>query len=502
MLTTSDSAWPRDIWVDSLWHVDGTPSPVLRVSAPARFGGLTAAVLEEMIRLRSSPTMKGPSSAEVRELLATRRERTWCDLVDRYGSTFDFRGIRMTADAELVRELMQRPDHTRRRARWYKLASVAVPGLDGVVFLDGERWRQSARAITPSFKRGRVDGFASFIQQATRRHATRWAAGTGEVDDLREAVRLLGAEIVLHVGYGLRPDDPLGRDLGAALTAWRASTEDAASRLDDPLPGLGRIVHFGLHRPVIARRWADAKRVVERVLRSGDRIDPEGWLGRLSAAGLDSSRIASEATDLWWAYDAVHFALSAALFELSRQPSWWTRVRAEIDEVTGNDDDFAPARLSTLPVLDAVVREVLRQYPVSMGIGRRVGAPLPTSIGVLPADREVLVLLFALHHHPRYWDCPFEFRPERWMTGGAEQVPYSYVPFLRGPRKCSGRNLGELLLRAALATMVQGFELEAHISAAPLTTTMVPRFAGAIPVRVRERTKDLPVSSAGREGTS
>jgi thromboxane-A synthase len=49
--------------------------------------------------------------------------------------------------------------------------------------------------------------------------------------------------------------------------------------------------------------------------------------------------------------------------------------------------------------------------------------------------------VWALHRHPRYWQDPLSFRPERFLPGSAEEAtrhPGAYFPFGLGPRKCIG----------------------------------------------------------------
>jgi len=49
----------------------------------------------------------------------------------------------------------------------------------------------------------------------------------------------------------------------------------------------------------------------------------------------------------------------------------------------------------------------------------------------------VALPIYSLHHHPKLWDHPDEFLPERWLSG--VEIPHEqFLPFSFGPRNCIG----------------------------------------------------------------
>ena len=64
------------------------------------------------------------------------------------------------------------------------------------------------------------------------------------------------------------------------------------------------------------------------------------------------------------------------------------------------------------------------------------------------------------------------------------RVPFSYVPFLLGGRKCTGRDMAEQHLRIVLATVVRRFDIEVFTAPA-VPPYMIPRFASPIPFTLR-----------------
>lgn len=54
----------------------------------------------------------------------------------------------------------------------------------------------------------------------------------------------------------------------------------------------------------------------------------------------------------------------------------------------------------------------------------------------IPANTQVLISLWLLHHNPNVWPDPSAFIPERFETEECKKHhPYAWVPFSAGPRK-------------------------------------------------------------------
>jgi cytochrome P450 len=433
-----------------------------------------------------------PGARALHDLVATGRRDAWLTMALRFGKTFRSGKVVVTCEPEAVRALLMDRAHTEKRSRLHA-AMRALPGADGLLFMDGEPWLRRLRALMPVFHHGHVDGFARYIHDTARAHAGRWSAA-GELPDLYAAVVRLGAAIVLKVGYGLEPGGAVAERLADALVAYKAETmvEDPRRRLDDFGAGLGKV----LDAPWIARtllrmrrRMGRVEQAVREALAASDG-GPRGadWLRGLREADLSVREIAREANHLYGAYNAIDYITTCGLYELSRHPEWASRLRAEWQRALPGRDVPAVEDFPALPDTVNVMREVLRMYPVSQTIARRVGAPLEIGGETHPEGTEVVILLYALHHHPDHWDHAERFDPERWKADPPPpRVPFAYVPFLDGPRKCIGRHMAELQFVVVLHAVLQAAEVSVTREEAPLTPFAVPRFAGPLPAVVRPR---------------
>jgi cytochrome P450 len=99
------------------------------------------------------------------------------------------------------------------------------------------------------------------------------------------------------------------------------------------------------------------------------------------------------------------------------------------------------------------VREALRLWPVAWLLGRRpTVAHTVAGIRVTPED-EVVVCPYLVHRHPKYWQHPTEFVPERWAT---QTELRAYMPFGRGPHTCAAAAISLEIVEALLPILLVG----------------------------------------------
>ena len=104
----------------------------------------------------------------------------------------------------------------------------------------------------------------------------------------------------------------------------------------------------------------------------------------------------------------------------------------------------------------SVVMEALRLWPVAWMLSRQPTRPHEIAgVEVTPQDL-VVVCPYLVHRHPRYWDDPASFRPERWAGSPDLQA---FIPFGWGPHTCVAGSLSTQLVEDILKTLLDGHEL-------------------------------------------
>ncbi|MCX7606213.1 MAG: cytochrome P450, partial [Bacteroidia bacterium] len=191
--------------------------------------------------------------------------------------------------------------------------------------------------------------------------------------------------------------------------------------------------------------------------RKRDKNPPDDMLTHLlQAFPEDEERIRDQMlTMLIAGHDTSTAALAWSLYILGREPRWQERLREEIRDHLGGRPPL-PSDVADLIHMDAFVKEVLRLYPPIHAGNRRVRHAVELMGFPLFEGQRVLLSYYLVHRHPRYWEGPSSFMPERWLRG-EKRDSFAYLPFGGGPRMCIGAPFAQLELRLILVRLLQTF---------------------------------------------
>jgi cytochrome P450 len=153
-------------------------------------------------------------------------------------------------------------------------------------------------------------------------------------------------------------------------------------------------------------------------------------------------------------------AMTWTFYLLSKNPTVERRVHEEVDRVlNGRTPELSD--LEKLPLVRNTVKESMRVLPPVWVIGRHAIADDEISGYHIPAGSFVLVSAYATHRHPKFWDNPEGFDPDRFTTERARELPrFAYYPFGGGPHLCIGNNFATMEAELLLATILSKFRLD------------------------------------------
>ncbi|KAJ7717068.1 cytochrome P450 [Mycena maculata] len=169
--------------------------------------------------------------------------------------------------------------------------------------------------------------------------------------------------------------------------------------------------------------------------------------------------------------DTSATVLANTFFFLLSHPESYKRLQLEIDEAfpAGSKEPTDAAILSSLPYLNAVIKESLRLLPpVATSLQRAPtvgsGSKVLGDGFVIPEGTSVVVPPYTLHHDPRYFSPdPEKYMPDRWLADKDDSKfvvnQDAFIPFSIGPANCAGKNLAMLEIRMVVAYVMQAFEM-------------------------------------------
>jgi cytochrome P450 len=135
---------------------------------------------------------------------------------------------------------------------------------------------------------------------------------------------------------------------------------------------------------------------------------------------------------------------------LSQHPQVQARLCTEL-AAHAHDAPPTLAQMEALTYTQQVLNETMRLYPPGWLLSRRTIAADVLAGYEIAAGADVLLPLYLLHRHPRYWKDPDSFDPDRFSSEReAERPRFAFVPFAAGPRHCIGETLAlyEMLMHA------------------------------------------------------
>ncbi|KAM9319308.1 25-hydroxyvitamin D-1 alpha hydroxylase, mitochondrial [Gastrophryne carolinensis] len=231
---------------------------------------------------------------------------------------------------------------------------------------------------------------------------------------------------------------------------------------------------FAFAKGHIDKRMAD---VADKLAR-GEKVEGKYLTFYLAQEKIPMKSVYGNVTELLLAgVDTISSTLSWSLYELARHPQVQSALHKEITDVLQGRTIATAADVAKMPLMKAVVKEVLRLYPVIPG-NARVVSDRDIQIGEYTIPKKTLITLchYATSRDEKYFSNPDEFQPQRWLKKDESHHPYASIPFGFGKRSCIGRRIAELEVYLALSRILTHFEVRPECEGSvvkPMTRTLL-----------------------------
>ncbi len=328
----------------------------------------------------------------------------------------------------------------------------------GIMTSEGELWTRQRYMMQPLFHRRVITQFAEAIGTANSQLLTRWEAleRQGEPVNVTDEMSSLTLEIVLRAIFG-RDLERMSAELGGNPFEVITREQERNLQFAFKFRSLTKLV-----ARLIERRRQEKQEHVDYIAMLMSARDKE------SGQPMSERQLIDEILTLVVAgHETTASALNWTWYLLSRHPDIEARLHAELDAAP---DDPAPslAQMEQLAYAQQVINEALRLYPPGWLLSRRTVQPDVLSGYEVPAGTNVLLPLYLLHRHPRYWRDPEAFMPERFAPDhDAERPRFAYMPFAAGPRHCIGETFALYEMLMHLYRVARRFRL-VHVPDRPI----------------------------------
>ena len=304
---------------------------------------------------------------------------------------------------------------------------------EGLLTSEGEEHLAQRRTLQPAFHRQRMEEYLPLMNENTFAHVSKWQDGA-HVDMSAEMMRLT-LNITLWSFFGSAPEGTVERVSGSMGTLMKLFP---LTQL--PLPDAMRMLF-----PKFKQAGTDLRQVTESLLKNPQSEEARHALIHIlkennNGQFTEEQIHAHTLTFLLAGHETTGLLLAWCWDMLAHCPQVQAKLQAEVDHVVA--DRFPSAEdIQNLSYTRMVVKETLRMRPPAWAMGRQAVQDCEIGGQHIPAGSTVLVSQWVTHHDARFYEDPYQFRPERWDDLEQASFPrYAFFPFGGGCRVCIGEH--------------------------------------------------------------
>lgn len=333
---------------------------------------------------------------------------------------------------------------------------------NGLAVNEGESWVRQRRLTNPAFKPQRLERYVAIVNRRVAELLEGWRHETRL--DVSTAIYRLTLGVVAEALFGSdveRHTERFAREVATLnLDGLKEMSSPILLPLWSPTPRKTRIRRATRYLQSVADEMIAAHR--QESVDRGDLLsallhvpDDDG-----GGAQMTDRQARDEAINLMLGgAETTGTALLWTLHLWSTHPAEQAAARDEVRRVLRG----APptwADLAELGTVERAFKEALRLYPPAYLIPREAAQDVEIGGHAIPEGAQVTLVVYVTQRDARWFAEPDAFRPDRFLDE-ASWPRGAYVPFGLGPRACIGKTFATMEAVAALAQIVERFELRA-----------------------------------------
>jgi len=385
--------------------------------------------------------------------------KTFTEYGDFYDVNANFFTIYIVANPDYIQEIMVTNKTDYGKSDDYKVLKNSLG--NGLLTSEGEFWKKQRRIAQPAFHRNSIKMLLSTMVSSTQVSVEKMKS-LKQVDILEE-MNFLALDIVTKALLGTTIDT----DLKKIQESIAIGNKYLSKKIMKPLS-----LPIWLPTPESIRYKKSRKFSRDIVLdiinnRKNDPTEHHDLLSMLMNAKdeetgekMSTQQLRDETITMFVAgHETTSNALAWTFYLLSLHPDKMQTLQEEIDTVLkGEAPTFED--LKELKYTEMVISEGLRMYPPAWSMGRQVVNDTVMHGYKLKKNTKLIIDVHTLHHHPKHWENPAIFEPERFSPERKKQRhKYAYIPFGAGQRMCIGNNFAMMEMKVVLTMFLQNFKL-------------------------------------------
>ncbi|NWS95444.1 CP4B1 protein, partial [Mionectes macconnelli] len=370
-----------------------------------------------------------------------------------------------------------------------------VPSGEGLLILDGAKWFQHRKMLTPAFHYDVLKSYVTLMSDSVKVMLDKWDKNSTEKNsvELFQDVSLMTLDSIMKCAFSFNSDCQTQSNSHYYIKA----VFDLSYLLSQRIQTFSfKDVFYNLTRE--GREFQDAckvshthtdKVIKERkmLLSSQEELDKTlkkrhlDFLDILlcskdaNGVGLSDEDLRAEVdTFMFEGHDTTASGISWLFYCMALHPEHQQRCREEIQGILGDRDTIEWEDLGKMTYTTMCIKESLRLFPPVPFVSRQLSKPITFPDGrSLPAGCPVGLSIFAIHRNRDVWENPEIYDPLRFSPeNSAQRHSHAFLPFSAGPRNCIGQQFAMNEMKVALALTLLHFELYPDPSRIPI---MIPQ---------------------------
>lgn len=348
--------------------------------------------------------------------------------------------VYLVSEPDYIKHILQTKNRIYQKGKDQKPIKAIVG--QGLFTAEGDEWRQRRKQLQPHFYKKTIENyFDIMLQQTEASLAELLEKDQGLPIDIYKLLSKLTLQVISQSLF----DYKVKKDFDETIATILNYTYDRITLSVPPLwVPVTRNREYKKHLKILSQ-------VIDDIWNQEPK-ENQLFLSTLKDGSFTTKEAKDEIITMFIAgHETTSMALTFAIYLLAKHPEKEALLRKELETVLGGRKPEVED-LKLLKYTQQIILEAMRLYPPAWGTSRTPTVDDDIDGYKIKKGSIVNICPYAMHHHPKLWEDPDTFKPERFEE---EPIKFSYLPFGSGPRKCIGEHFAMMEMTIVLALFYQ-----------------------------------------------